>query len=66
MTEHKVVKSFEGKLYSEKKLHKAIFMIVGDAILVAHDHKSVKKPFKIICLQGLNINEMKDTDGFGI
>lgn len=66
LTEEKIEKSFEGKLYFKNKLQLAFFMMVGDAIVVCESKKTMKRPFKIICLQGLNIKSTKDIDGFGI
>jgi hypothetical protein len=55
LIENKIEKCFEGKLYYEKKMQPACFMLVVDAIVICDSKKSMKRPFKIICLQGLNI-----------
>jgi hypothetical protein len=41
-------------------------MLVGDVLIIAESYKTRRNPFKVICLEGLNMIEIYDGTGFGI
>ena len=49
-----------------KKIKKVYAMLVGDILIVADNYTSRKSPTKVVCLDGLNMKEVRDENGFGI
>lgn len=41
-------------------------MLVGDVLILAESYKERRNPTKVVCLEGLTMNEVKDANGFGI
>lgn len=41
-------------------------MLVGDILIIADNHSSRKSPTRVVCLDGLNMAEVRDEHGFGI
>ena len=41
-------------------------MLVEDVLILAESYKDRKHPLKVVCLEGLTMNDINDKNGFGI
>jgi hypothetical protein len=41
-------------------------MLVEDVLILAETYKERRYPIKVVCLEGLTMNEIKDSNGYGL
>jgi|LakMenE18May11ns_1017448.scaffolds.fasta_scaffold7640090_1 hypothetical protein len=41
-------------------------MLVEDVLILAESYKERKHPLKVVCLEGLTMNDVSDKNGYGI
>jgi hypothetical protein len=49
-----------------KKVQPIYGMLVEDVLILAESYKERKHPLKVVCLEGLTMNDINDKNGFGI
>lgn len=53
-------------MLDNKKIRDIYAMLVGDVLIISESYNTRRYPIKVICLEGLNMVEIYDKNGYGI
>ena len=63
---HRELRTFQAKMFFSGKLKNIYAMLIGDILIIAENRNSRRNPTKVVCLDGLSMDEVRDQNGYGI